>query len=68
MEKKLASIMGDPQKMLGFYKVMENIQLLMEIMPKAEVKALKMKDPQDPTKTKEYIAILFERPQKEAKP
>jgi hypothetical protein len=57
MEKILGNIMGDPEKMLSLYKVMESLQLIMEIFPKCEVKLLKLKD-------KEYIAILFERPQK----
>jgi len=63
MEKILGNIVGDPQQMLSFYKIMESLQLLMEILPKCEVKALKLKDKEG--NTKEYIAILFERPKKE---
>jgi len=67
MENLLANVMGDPQKMLGFYKAMESINLIMEIMPKFEIKVLKLKDPKT-QQTKEYIAILFERPQKQEPP
>jgi len=43
-------------------EIIPKIQLLMEIIPKCEVKALKLKDKQG--NVKEYIALLFERPQK----
>jgi len=47
----------------GLDKLLELIpqfKLLLEIIPKFEIKALKLKDKQG--NTKEYIAILFERP------
>jgi hypothetical protein len=62
MEKILGNIMGDPEKMFALYKVMESLQLIMEIFPKCEVKLLKLKDKDG--NPKEYIAILFERPSK----
>jgi hypothetical protein len=66
MENLLANVMGDPQKMLGFYKAMESVNLIMEIMPKFEIKVLKLKDKEG--NIKEYVAILFERPQKQEPP
>ena len=41
-------------------KIIDMAKLLTEIIPPFEIRLLKLKD-------KEYIAILFERPQKEAK-
>ena len=57
----------------AFKKIMDTITLIQQILPKFEIRPLTLTqkaivDGKEQVTKKEYIAILFERPKKEAEP
>jgi len=57
IEQAMTKAMGEPEKLFALFQTLEKIQLLLEVLPRIEIKPLKIGE-------KEYIAILFERPKK----
>ena len=65
--ERMQKVMESLEKLAPF------IELLTSYLPPIEIKALKIKDPDDPAKSKEYLAILLppakkQEPSKEEKP